>query len=245
MMSQWTISSNRSTWPSESDTGYMNLSAIQFVGSVPASQIQQWIWLGLRNGFAMELDDRRPPDRLGLMHGSADDAQDIRRSLAGDGQAYRRIVERYQNEIANRLRRFARDPRILQELVQDTFVDAYFSLSRFRGDAPLIHWLHRIAVRKGYRYWKAKKSSAAVLDVAEVHIAAEQKQPGDHVDSEAIELALARLSARDRLVVTLMYLEDRSVEETATLTGWSRTMVKVQAFRARGKLKKIMQERAT
>jgi RNA polymerase sigma-70 factor (ECF subfamily) len=43
-------------------------------------------------------------------------------------------------------------------------------------------------------------------------------------------------------VVTLMYLEDRSVAETAALTGWSKTMVKVQAFRARAKLRKMMSE---
>lgn len=221
----------------------MSFLAIQPVGTVPASQIQQWVWLGLRNVLTMELDDQPLAYTLHSMDGSADDAQDIRQSIDGDGQAYRRIVQRYQNEIAKRLRRFARDPRILEELVQDTFVQAFFSLPRYRGDAPLLHWLHRIAVRAGYRHWKAKKASARLLDVDHADIPADQAAPGDRVDAEAIEQALARLSVRDRLVVTLMYLEDRSVEETAQLTGWSKTMVKVQAFRARGKLKKMMQER--
>jgi RNA polymerase sigma-70 factor (ECF subfamily) len=53
---------------------------------------------------------------------------------------------------------------------------------------------------------------------------------------------LERLPPRDRLVLMLRYVEDLSVEETADRTGWTRTMVKVQAWRARGKLKKLFQE---
>jgi RNA polymerase sigma-70 factor (ECF subfamily) len=52
---------------------------------------------------------------------------------------------------------------------------------------------------------------------------------------------LDRLSPRDRLVVTLLYLENHSVADTASLTGWSQAMVKVQAFRARSKLRKLLE----
>jgi RNA polymerase sigma-70 factor (ECF subfamily) len=55
---------------------------------------------------------------------------------------------------------------------------------------------------------------------------------------------LEKLSPRDRLVITLLHLEERSVAEAAEHTGWSQTMVKVQAFRARARLKKLLQQRA-
>ena len=45
---------------------------------------------------------------------------DIRDTLAGDGEAYRRVIERHQQEIARRLRKFSRDPRVIEELVQET-----------------------------------------------------------------------------------------------------------------------------
>jgi RNA polymerase sigma-70 factor (ECF subfamily) len=57
-----------------------------------------------------------------------------------------------------------------------------------------------------------------------------------------LHTVLDRLSPRNRLVVTLRYLEERSVEETAELTGWTQSMVKVQAWRARKKMKKLLQE---
>jgi len=61
----------------------------------------------------------------------------------------------------------------------------------------------------------------------------------------AVHAVLERMSVRDRLVLTLMYLEECSVAETARLTGWSQTMVKVQAHRARGRLKKLLQQGRT
>ena len=166
------------------------------------------------------------------------DIEDVRLTLQGDGDAYRRIVERHQQEIAKRMRRFTRDRLALDELVHDAFVQAYLSLRSYRGDAPLIAWLHRIAVRTGYRFWSArdKLPKDASLD----HVAARSVE--STADSEAIDRALAKLSPRDRLVVTLMYLDGHSVAETAKLTGWSQTMVKVQAFRARGKLKALMEQ---
>jgi RNA polymerase sigma-70 factor (ECF subfamily) len=58
---------------------------------------------------------------------------------------------------------------------------------------------------------------------------------------ELVQWAMARLSADERLILTLLELEERSVREIAALTGWSESNVKVRAFRARGSLKKILQ----
>jgi RNA polymerase sigma-70 factor (ECF subfamily) len=49
-----------------------------------------------------------------------------------------------------------------------------------------------------------------------------------------------RLPPRDRAVIVLLHLEERSVAETAELLGWSRAMVKVQAWRARGRLRRML-----
>jgi RNA polymerase sigma factor (sigma-70 family) len=50
---------------------------------------------------------------------------------------------------------------------------------------------------------------------------------------------------RDRLVLTLRYLEQCDVAETARRTGWTRTMVKVQTLRARNKLRKLIEQSGT
>ena len=55
---------------------------------------------------------------------------------------------------------------------------------------------------------------------------------------EIVEKLLAQLAPTDRLVLTLLHLEGRSVEEVRELTGWNAPVIKVRAFRARRKLRK-------
>jgi len=174
------------------------------------------------------------------------DEADIRLSLDGDGEAFARLVSRHQSVVAKQMLRFARDRGVLEELVQDVFVEAYRSLRSFRGDSPFSHWLARISTRTGYRYWKSKRGAKRERDLLEAwaqRSTSKKETASPPIDSaEQIELMLAQLPPRDRMVLLLHYIEGKSVHEVAELTGWSVTMVKVQAFRARGKLRKLFEQ---
>ena len=172
------------------------------------------------------------------------DLRDIRATLGGDGEAYGRIVRRHQNAIAQRMWRFTRDRGELAELVQEVFVQAYMGLKGFRGTAPLEHWLTRIATRVGYRFWKTRRRQAdRTVPLQDWDaLASEDGALGAVEAAELLHELLARLPPRDRLVLTLLYLEELSVAEAAERTGWSSTMVKVQAFRARKKLRALLEK---
>jgi len=170
--------------------------------------------------------------------------EDVRQSRQGDSDAYRRLVERHQDHVAGIMWRFSRDLRVHEELVQDVFVEAYMSLAGYRRKAPFAHWLARIATRVGYRYWK-KKARRREMQVFTL----EQwdrlpDEPPDNMDpSQAATLVhrlLAQLRPRDRLVLTLRYLEGCDVAETAHRTGWTKSMVKVQTLRARKRLENLL-----
>ena len=60
---------------------------------------------------------------------------------------------------------------------------------------------------------------------------------------DLLEELLGLLGPRDRLVLTLLYWDGCTIAEAAELTGWSRSMVKVQAFRARQRVRRIVAER--
>ena len=125
--------------------------------------------------------------------------------------------------------------------MHDVFVEAYISLRKYRGDAPLEHWLQRIATRVGYRYWKQKSRDRTVSLDDHPQIGAMQarsRRIGNDA-GEDVGAILEQLAPRDRLVLTLLYLESRSVAEAAEMAGWSQTMVKVQAYRARQRFKKL------
>ncbi len=171
------------------------------------------------------------------------DRRDVGASLAGDGDAYGRLVRRYQSEIAAYMWRFTRDRLEWEELVHEVFVEAYFSLPTYRAKAPLLHWLRRIATRVGYRWWKRSQRQRETPVSPQVwqQLAERSPQEVDVEDAAAVVHGLlAQMSPRDRLVLTLLHLQQCSVAETAQLTGWSQTMVKVQAHRARKRLKRLV-----
>jgi RNA polymerase sigma-70 factor (ECF subfamily) len=171
------------------------------------------------------------------------DALDVRRSLDGDEAAFRRIVERHQGRIASMMWRFSRERQVHEELVQDVFIEVWRSLDGYRGDAPFEHWLARIATRVGYRHWREQKRRGRITRVP-LHDHPGLAAPERLEPSEAAELLhrlLQELSPRDRLVLTLRYLEELSVKETAGRTGWSQSMVKVQSHRARKRLEKLFE----
>jgi RNA polymerase sigma-70 factor (ECF subfamily) len=173
-----------------------------------------------------------------------DDSADADASMAGDGEAFARLVRRHQRRVASWLRRFTREEADLEDLIQETFVQAYLSLPGWRRQAPFGPWLRTIAVRAGYRYWRERRRpDRAHLPLGE-DLAAdgpkEQLTPAQA--AELLERLLERLSPADRLVVTLLHLEECTVQETARLTGWPAAVVKVRAFRARRRLSRLLGE---
>lgn len=194
------------------------------------------------SGMAATANDR---DEQGLDSASLVDFNDIAAARNGDAEAFRRLVQRYQPVIAVQMRRFSREPQLCEELVHDVFVAAYFSLTSYRGDAPWLHWLRKIAVRIGYQHWTARKATREV-----VHLSPEDWQVLQGTSSEPIaaqEAAdfvahlLAQLPPADRLILTLLYLDGCSMVEAASQAGWTVMGAKLRAFRARKKLQALIQ----
>jgi RNA polymerase sigma factor (sigma-70 family) len=169
------------------------------------------------------------------------DWADIRACLAGEEAAYERLVRRYEGRIGAQMRCLNRDPEIYESLVQDVFVEAYFALKNYRGEGSFLGWLRRIASRVGYRYCK---EAIRQRDLAPLGLVTRLDRREGAIDpakaSALLQALLTRLRPKDRMVLTLMYYENCSIQEIAERTGWNRAMVKMRASRARQKLSKIV-----
>ncbi|MFA6133798.1 MAG: RNA polymerase sigma factor [Phycisphaerae bacterium] len=173
------------------------------------------------------------------------DLCDVQASLRGDGDAFGRIVRRHQSQLSTRMWRFTRDRQVLEELVQEVFVECYTHLASFKGTGAFSHWVNAIATRVGYRFWKRQKKAAEKtinLEEWDLPALARQERPDPQLAADALHAMLSKLPPRDRLVLTLMYLDELPLAQVARQTGWSLTMVKVQAHRARKKLRALMQK---
>lgn len=178
----------------------------------------------------------------------ASDQTRVQAAVDGDEAAYAAIVAEFQPAIARLMWRFTRDPGKLEELVHDAFVEVYYSLPKYRGAGPLGGWIRTIAVRVGYKFWKHKKRDTERQAIHEQIAATTPADvltdtiPEDPEEAHRVLYdSLALLGPRDRLVLTLLYWENCTTEEAAALSGWSSSMVRVQAFRARKRLKKLLE----
>ncbi|MEM7477847.1 MAG: RNA polymerase sigma factor [Planctomycetota bacterium] len=170
----------------------------------------------------------------------------IKAARGGDEGAFRQIVESYQATIGAQMRRFSRDRNVIDSLVHDVFVEAFMSLGSYKAKSPFEHWLRKLAVRVGYRHWQAEARDKHRLEKLREEAATlplVTEAPFDANEAyEHLHVMLAQLAPRDRLVLTLLYWDGLSVAEAAKLSGWTQALVKVQAHRARKRLKKLLEE---
>jgi RNA polymerase sigma-70 factor (ECF subfamily) len=136
-----------------------------------------------------------------------------------------------------------------QDLSQTVFAKIFAHLDQYSGTVPLEHWVSRIAVNTCLNALRSEKCRPELrhADLSEEEVEVLEKvvstdgattQADQLAAREVTEKMLATLSAKDRVIITLLDLEERSVEEIRQLTGWNASLIKVRAFRARMKLRK-------
>jgi RNA polymerase sigma-70 factor (ECF subfamily) len=179
------------------------------------------------------------------------DAELIRAVLDGDPESFQPLIERYQPRVFATARRYARREDEVADIVQEIFIKAFQKLGSFRGDAPFEHWLMRLAVRTCYDFLRGHQrnrehSFTELTDEESDWLDRFNTGPDDADENAEAARALVRrvldqLPPPARLVITLLEIEEKSVKEIAALTGWSETLVKVRAFRARAQMRRIIE----
>ena len=177
----------------------------------------------------------------------------VARVRQGDESAARELLARLHPLVLKLVR--AHRPRRTDEedLVQTVFMKVFTKMDQFSGAVPLEHWVSRIAVNtclKAMRYERVRPE-IRLSDLTEEEeqvvqrLASTQDDLPETVDAmsrELLDRLLAMLSAEDRLVVTLLNLEQKTVAQVRQVTGWSTPLVKVRAFRARQKMKRLLEQ---
>ena len=184
------------------------------------------------------------------------DADIVRRIVEGDVNVFEFLLTRYKDHVLRIVKRHMPYQEV-EETAQEVFVRAYQSLPKYTAKGSFKQWLSAIAVRSCYDYWRKVYRSREVpmSSLTERHqdwieeVMSDQSDQSFHEKSskqEAIEIldwALGKLSAKDRMVMELVYLEGLSGKEAADLLGWSVANVKIGSFRSRKKLEKLLMGR--
>ena len=130
------------------------------------------------------------------------------------------------------------------------FVRIFQRLDQYSGLAPLEHWVSRLAIhvclnqiekeriRPELRYADLSEEQAQIVEKL-ASTPAEIPEEESELAREVVAKLLLKLEPKDRLIITMLHLEERSIAEIKALTGWSAIVIKVRAYRARQKLKRI------
>jgi len=177
----------------------------------------------------------------------------IRKVIDGNTEAFSLLLSRYRDHVVVIVNGHV-PPGDVAEIAHDVFVRAYRSLTTYKKKGGFKQWLSSIAVRTCHDFWRSRYRSREVpmSTLSENHhewlentmaAVSNQSFTALNIQKEAKELlewGLGHLSADDRMVLELVYLEGYSVKEAAQLLGWSPANVKVRSFRSRKKLHKLL-----
>lgn len=176
----------------------------------------------------------------------------VERARQGDPEASRSLVDALYPQVIRIVRSHLPVRAAEEDLAQEVFVKLFARLDQYeaRSGVPFEHWVSRLAVRTCLDALRAERrrpelrwsdlpeEQSAWLEFMLVDEAA-LPDTAPASARELLEKLLSQLPPDDRLVICLLDLEQKSVREIAQLTGWNIPLVKVRAFRARQKLRKL------
>lgn len=165
----------------------------------------------------------------------------VSRAKRGDLEAFTELVRGVQERIFNTILSFTRNAQDADDIMQDTFLQAYRKLGRFRGRSTFFTWVYRIAVNRTLNFLKKRKSEKGRVELIETAaLAAPDGRTGTpEADSLRDELARRTNEAIDalpliyRAAFNLVACRGLSHGEAAEVLGVSENTVSWRMFRAR------------
>ena len=173
---------------------------------------------------------------------------------AGDALAFERLINERSGDVYGLLYRLTNDPEEASDLTQETFLRAFQSIGRFRGDADLKTWLYRIAVnlaRNRWRWWRRRRrevtfSLDAPVGFSEQPLSASLRSDTPNPEQNALARereavlheALRSLGSPYREAVILRDVEGLSYEQVAAALETNVGTVKSRIARGRLELRK-------
>jgi RNA polymerase sigma-70 factor, ECF subfamily len=179
-----------------------------------------------------------------------------RAAREGDESAFEEIMRRYSPRVFRFASKFFQQRTLVEEAAQEVFLKAFTELDSYEGRGSMEGWLTRITTNICLNLLRSSKRrpELTVSDLTEdqtdwldknlLSAATEQHQSTERslVAADLAGRVLQAMPADDQLVLTMIDGEDASIKDVAEMTGWSESKVKVQAFRARRRMREAVEK---
>ncbi|HMA42694.1 MAG TPA: sigma-70 family RNA polymerase sigma factor [Gemmatimonadales bacterium] len=182
------------------------------------------------------------PDGAARTRRDADEAALAVRARAGDRGAFGDLVERYADQARRVARAVLQDPDDADDAAQDAFLAALVKLDQYDARRPFGPWLMRIVANAATD--RRRRRTVRRSETLEEGLVAGGPRPDAVAEREALlgrlREALAQLSPRRRLAVTLFDVEGYSHAEIAEVLGIPEGTVRSEVFHARRRLRTLL-----
>lgn len=183
----------------------------------------------------------------------------IKQIKGGDRNLYSVIVNEYSTRLHLFVYGITKDNDIAQDILQETFVKAFFKIGKFRGDSSFFTWLNRIAYNETISYLRKKRKSVKMPEFEYpdkavayfAHISGEDliytgDEYEDILEKEAMEeklhTAMDLLSPDEHLLLEMFYYKKIPIKEICNITGIGESNAKVKLFRAKNHLAALIKK---
>ncbi|HAA15913.1 MAG TPA: hypothetical protein DCE41_31060 [Cytophagales bacterium] len=159
----------------------------------------------------------------------------LQRARTGDALALNELIERHKEMAYSIAFKYLKNKEDAEDVVQDAFVNVLNSIKKFRNQSKFSTWLYKIIYHECLKQLKSKnKAIEYVPQFAQWEPAAE-----DLKEEVGVEEGLNQLNANEFTVISLFYLEEKSIKEINQITSFSPANIKVLLHRARAKMKEF------
>ena len=181
----------------------------------------------------------------------------VKRCQEGDSEAFDELVTRYRTRVFGMIYNMVHSEQDAWDLAQDSFVKAWKSIKRFRGQSSFYTWIYRIVMNVTIDWLRKKqvKAGGAEFDdsiqLKEVDPASKTLPKQDALPSEQMEQreirteidkAIAQLSPEHRAVILMKEIDGMQYHEIAETLGCSIGTVMSRLFYARKKLQNLLKD---
>ncbi len=168
--------------------------------------------------------------------------------LSGNKEAFASIVERHKDNVYNLALKICGNREDAEEIAQDSFIKVYRSLKSFKGKSSFSTWLYRIVYNTSMTF--VRKNKLDILRLEDFPVDSVDFIRGNAMEDEVeieymrvlLSYAMQKLDHEDRAIITMHYYQDLSHSKICSITGISRSNIKVRLFRARKKMQEILEK---
>jgi len=176
------------------------------------------------------------------------DEELVKKAISGDDMAFRALVDRYTRKIYNIVYRFLRDSEESRDVTQEVFINLFKNLQRFDDNYKFSTWIYKIATNQAlYRYRSRKKRNSVTASYGEIpendpsSVVCPEEEMENRMRQEKIMNLVDCLEEKYKTTIILRHVLDLSYEEIQQIMQLPLGTVKTNLFRARAKLKSLME----